>query len=139
MNTDNHTARWGHALQIGRQLLQLLPGDKETLSVMETTRKYIRLSQLQDYHNADTDEVIDLSLSYYDGGRYEDCIAVCEQMLQRWPNYAPAYNNIGAAYNSLQRWDKAIHALNKSLKIDPENQLAINNLAWANWHLKGLD
>ncbi|PTR01627.1 tetratricopeptide repeat protein [Mucilaginibacter yixingensis] len=136
MDTDNHTARWGHALQIGRQLLQLLPGDKETTGVMETTRKYIYLSQLQDYNTVNTDKVIDLSLSYYNGGRYEDCIAVCEQMLLRWPDYAPAYNNIGAAYNSLQRWDKAIEALNHSLKIDPKNQLAINNLAWAKEHLK---
>jgi len=136
MDTDNHTARWGHALQTGRLLLQLLPGDKETLGVMEITRKYIRLSQLQSYNTASADEVIDLSLSYYNGGRYEDCIAVCEQMLLRWPNYAPAYNNIGAAYNSLQQWDKAINALNQSLKIDPKNQLAINNLAWARGHLK---
>jgi len=42
-----------------------------------------------------------------------------------------AYNNICAAYNQLQQWDQAIAACQRALVIQPDFELAKNNLAAA--------
>ena len=68
-----------------------------------------------------------LSIVYYNEGRYENCIEACEKALELQPDYAAAYNNICAAYNELEEWDKAFQACNLALTIDPEFQLAENN------------
>ena len=47
------------------------------------------------------------------------------------PQYAEAYNNIGAAYAALRLWDQAILADQMAVHLDPSLQLARNNLAWA--------
>lgn len=134
IDADNRTARWDEALQRAKALLQLLPGDKETLAAMAKTQQYINLSRLTNYNNAKADDLLDLSLNYYNAARYEDCIKVCQQIIKQWPGNAPAYNNLGACYNSLEKWNEAITALTQSLKIDPKNQLTINNLKWAKDH-----
>ena len=38
---------------------------------------------------------------------------------------------MGACYNQLKKWDKAIDACNKALKINPNHKLANGNLKWA--------
>jgi tetratricopeptide (TPR) repeat protein len=51
--------------------------------------------------------------------------------LQRKPDFAEAYNNIAAAYNSMNRWEDGIHAAQEAIRLKPDFQLAKNNLAWA--------
>jgi len=72
-----------------------------------------------------------LSLRYYEAGQFEKCIEAAQEAIKLRPHYAPAYNNIGAAYNSLKMWEKGIEACQKALEIDPGFQLAKNNLNWA--------
>ena len=47
------------------------------------------------------------------------------------PGMAAAWNNIAANHASLHHWDQAIDADHKAIALDPNLQLAKNNLAWA--------
>ena len=47
------------------------------------------------------------------------------------PNYAEAWNNIGAAYNKLGRYEEAAAACEEALRLKPDFQLARNNLQYA--------
>ncbi|MDQ3046637.1 MAG: tetratricopeptide repeat protein [Bacteroidota bacterium] len=74
---------------------------------------------------------LNLSLTYYNQGKFEKCIDACNKALKLKPGYVDAYNNIGAAYIQLKQWDKAIEACNSALKVEPEHKLARGNLNWA--------
>jgi len=74
---------------------------------------------------------LNVSLQYYEAGRYQDCIAAAREALQRDPDMAEAYNNLAAGSASLGMWDEAIRAANEAIRIKPDFQLARNNLAWA--------
>jgi protein O-mannosyl-transferase len=81
--------------------------------------------------------LLDQSLAYYQAGRYQECIDAARQALKLRPNFAEAYNNIGAAYASLGKWDEAILAAREAIRLKPDFQLAKNNLAWAESAKKG--
>ena len=55
------------------------------------------------------------------------------------PDYDLAYNNICAAYIELKLWDMAIDACQQAMSLNPDNQLAKNNLAWANREKKAAE
>jgi tetratricopeptide (TPR) repeat protein len=74
---------------------------------------------------------LELSHQYYLAGRYADCIAAAKHTLELRPGFAEAYNNLAAAYNSLQRWDEGIEAATEAVRLKPGDQLARNNLQWA--------
>ncbi len=67
----------------------------------------------------------------YNDGRYDDAIAVWRKASAARPEWADPYINICAGYNQLHRWDDAIASCEKALALDPANQLAQANLAWA--------
>jgi len=71
------------------------------------------------------------SLTLYQAGRYQESIDAARQALKLRPEYAEAYNNLGAAYASMGKWDEAIQNAQQALRINPNFQLAKNNLAWA--------
>jgi tetratricopeptide (TPR) repeat protein len=64
-------------------------------------------------------------------GQYEKCITDARAALHLRPDYAEAYNNIAAAYDSMHDWDQAIAAAETAVRLKPNFQLAKNNLAWA--------
>ena len=71
---------------------------------------------------------INLSLVYYNLGRFQKCADAAALALTVNPKSDAAYNNICSAYNMIQLWDKAIEAGEKGLQINPNNQLLKNNL-----------
>jgi tetratricopeptide (TPR) repeat protein len=77
------------------------------------------------------ESLIDASLQYYNTGAYVQCIEAAEAALKIKPGYDLAYNNICAANNRLQQYDKAIAAGEKGLTFNPNNQLLKGNLAEA--------
>lgn len=77
------------------------------------------------------DLYLELSLVYYRGGRFKECVWACEQALSLKPDYALAYNNLCSAYSSLGEWDRAIAACTRALALAPRFDLARNNLKWA--------
>jgi protein O-mannosyl-transferase len=71
------------------------------------------------------------SLTYYQVGKFEECIQAAREALNLRPDYAEAWNNIAAAYNSMSKWDEGIRAAEEAIRLKPNFQLAKNNLAWA--------
>jgi tetratricopeptide (TPR) repeat protein len=71
------------------------------------------------------------SRALYDQGLYSEAIAAAREALRLRPNYAEAWNNIGAAYNKLGKFDEAIAACEEALRLKPDFPLARNNLQYA--------
>jgi tetratricopeptide (TPR) repeat protein len=76
------------------------------------------------------------SLVLYDQGRYAEAIKACQAALNLKPDYAEAWNNIGAAYNKLGRYEEAAAACERALRYKPDFDLARNNLQYAREQLK---
>ena len=91
------------------------PPDKEVGSQAGSTSEY-QLSR---------------SLTLYNQGLYSDAIAAAKEALRLRPNYAEAWNNIGAAYNKLGKFNEAIAACEEALRLKPDFELARNNLQYA--------
>jgi Flp pilus assembly protein TadD len=64
--------------------------------------------------------------------------AACRAALELRPNYAEAWNNIGAAYNKLGRYEEAAAACEQALRYKPDLELARNNLRYARQMAKAL-
>lgn len=72
-----------------------------------------------------------LSYRYYEIADYRKSIQNAKEVLKKDPKSVVAFNNIGAAYNSMLIWDSAIVYCDKALIINPAFELAKNNKAWA--------
>jgi tetratricopeptide (TPR) repeat protein len=77
------------------------------------------------------DVYVDLSLAWFQAGKYRECIAAARSALKIRPDSAKAWNNIGAAYNAMSQWDEGIAAAQEAIRLKPDFQLAKNNLRWA--------
>jgi tetratricopeptide (TPR) repeat protein len=77
------------------------------------------------------DQWLNQSRTYYQEGKYLESVGAAQTALYLRPDFAEAYNNIGAAYAALHLWDPAIQADQQAVRLNPSLQLARNNLAWA--------
>ena len=109
----------------------------ETIYFLYSTvfNKKLVLRARLDKENPSVENYINLSLAYYRGERYEDCIKACEKAIELDPRSAVAYNNMCSAYNAMGEWKKAAEACSKAIEIDSTFQLAKNNLAVAKKNL----
>lgn len=62
-------------------------------------------------------------------GDYTRVIRLCEDLLQRCPEFVPAMNNLTEAYFRSGRMDEAIGMSQRVLEREPENSHALANLA----------
>ena len=120
--------------------LQLSP-NLEPLLELHNTIQYQQQHPEQQQTNTGTPAInaatlLNQSLAHYNNGDYAKCIEAAEAALQLKPGYDLAYNNICAAYNRLQQYDKAIAAGEKGLTFNPDSRLLKGNLAEAR-RLKG--
>lgn len=114
--------------------LNVLPNDPKALYYLEAIKgKKTKLEVAEENakSNLTAENYLNLSLEYYNAGRYEDCINACREALKLKPDFDLAYNNICSAYNMLGDWDKAIEAGEAAVRLNPGNQLAKNNLIYA--------
>src|SRR5215212_6930114 len=56
----------------------------------------------------------------YREARYAESIAASRAAINLRPNYAEAWNNIGAAYNKLGQYDEAVDACEQALRYKPD-------------------
>jgi tetratricopeptide (TPR) repeat protein len=57
-----------------------------------------------------------------------ECIGLLKNLIQRYPNYAPAYNALAEAYLSVDRTDDAIKSLGEGIRRFPKDPVLQNNL-----------
>ena len=69
-----------------------------------------------------------LSLQLYGEERYVESIDASRRALDLRPGYAEAWNNDGAAYNKLGRYEEASAACEQALRYKPYFELGRNNL-----------
>lgn len=105
---------------IAEQTLAMAPNDPLALKYINVGSRQIEIKDESFY--------ISKGLAYYNAGNYEDAIKTWEEVVKLNPNNAIAYNNIGSAYNLMKKWEEAIPYFNKALAINPDFQLAKNNL-----------
>jgi tetratricopeptide (TPR) repeat protein len=99
---------------IARQLLAQAEAQSSNQPVTQTAESYLTLS-----------------LQRYGEKRYSEAIGACRAALKLRPEYAEAWNNIGAACNQLGRYEQAAAACEQALRYKPDLQLARNNLQYA--------
>jgi tetratricopeptide (TPR) repeat protein len=74
--------------------------------------------------------LLDQSFRLCNQQHYSESIDAARRALALKADYAEAYNNIGFAYAGLGLWEPAIAAVEEALRLQPNFQLAKNNLAW---------
>jgi tetratricopeptide (TPR) repeat protein len=120
-------ARAGEARAFLQSALELSPTDltaRDLVAQADGQGSNQPASRTPDFYLA-------LSLQLYRDERYAESIAACRTALTLRPNYAEAWNNIGAACNQLGRYDKAAAACEEALRLKPDFELARNNLQYA--------
>jgi tetratricopeptide (TPR) repeat protein len=80
---------------------------------------------------ASADAFVLESLNDYRAGKFRECVDAAHRAAEINPNYAEAWNNIGACQNALGHWAQGIEAEQRAIRIKPDFQLARNNLAYA--------
>jgi len=137
MNAYENTENWSALKQLALTTLQLVPDNadaKNYLIAANTKKGKIDAEAEKAKHSPSTGKYLALSLLYYNAGRFQQCIDACNEAIKLKPNFPQAYNNICAAYNKMQQWDKAIIAAKQGLALKPNNQLLKNNLQEAYSH-----
>jgi tetratricopeptide (TPR) repeat protein len=81
--------------------------------------------------NRTAEDWLTASLRAIQAGLYQQSIDDARAALKLRPNYAEAYNNIAAAYEAMHKWDEAIAAAKEAIRLNPDFQLAKNNLNWS--------
>jgi tetratricopeptide (TPR) repeat protein len=137
MDVYENTANWDELKKLALNTLQIAPDDADAKNYLNAANK--RKNKLDNEaelvkQSPTAEKYLSLSLLYYNAGRFEPCIEVCNKALLLNPNYDLAYNNICAAYNQLNEWDKAIKAGEEGMRLNPNNQLLKNNLQEAYKH-----
>lgn len=130
---------WNKLEAICNNVLKILPNDSQATFYMQNLGNKLSSSELAKKRadeNPSIENLLNLSLAYYNDKDFDSCISVCNMLLEQDPTNSSAYNNICAAYNQLGEWNKAIEACEKSLEIDSTSKLAKGNLDWAKSNLK---
>ncbi len=125
--------------KLAEETLQVLPGDEQTqkyLAGLQSDDQLIATAKTTAETTPNEANYLNLSLTYYNVGRYQDCIDAAYKALEFKPDFPEAYNNICSAHNELKQWDLAIAACSKALQLAPNYQLAKNNLNWAKGQVK---
>jgi tetratricopeptide (TPR) repeat protein len=100
-------------------------------AVMKRAPDLVSAPAARNYPEFTAEQWLNLSRTLYQESKYLESIGAAQTALHLKPDFALAYNNIGAAYAALRLWDPAIEADQRAIQLAPGMQLARNNLAWA--------
>ena len=120
--------------QLAQETMARFPGDSTAASWLaraSTLPAPALAAAVPPAPHATADDYITQSLVMYRAGKFNECITAAREALKLKPDYAEAWNNIGAAYNAMGQWDQGMAAEFQALRLKPDFQLAKNNLALA--------
>jgi len=132
MKAYNDTGDWTKLNELALSTLQIIPNNPEAMQYLEASKNKkdkIEMTEEEVKKNPTAEKYFNLSLMYYQAGKYEQCVNAGIEAVKLKPDYADAYNNMGSAYTLMKQYDKGIAACQKAIDIKPDFQLAKNNLA----------
>jgi tetratricopeptide (TPR) repeat protein len=106
-------------------------GEHSDQAVSKSAPAKIPAAGVPNYPTLTADQWLSRSQTLFQEGKYVESVGAAQTALYLKPDFAEAYNNIGAAYAALHMWDAAVQADQQALRLNPNMQLARNNLAWA--------
>jgi tetratricopeptide (TPR) repeat protein len=128
-------SNWPDVNRIVGEVLRVAPGDSQALRYSRMARhnanSRVEAAEQRVHAQPTPENLLNLSLQYYQSGRYEECVHTALETLRLRPGYAEAYNNIAAGYQAMGRWDESIKASGEAIRLNPNLQIARNNLAYA--------
>jgi hypothetical protein len=74
--------------------------------------------------------LVEASAADYAAGRFRECFETASRAAALNPTAARAFNNAGICAANLGLWDEAISNTEHALRLDPNSDLTLNNLAW---------
>jgi len=113
---------------IGKKYLAIYSSDSNSFGNSSMSQNDIEAFYME--HPSESN-YLSLSIIYFNKKEFDRVVEVCDKLLAINPKSAEAYNNICAAYNNMQDWNKAIIAGKKALELKPDFDLAKNNLSFA--------
>lgn len=125
---------WQALGRVVEDSLHRSPDDAATRSYQEIVRHAgdpVRVQELAAATDPTPENYLWLSLAYCQDNQFQKCIEASRQALQLKPDCVEAYNNIGYAHLRLEEKSEAIAACERALAIDPQFELARNNLKLA--------
>ncbi len=75
-------------------------------------------------------EHLKLGIAYEEQGEWEHALAEYRAVLQEDPEHLQALINTGNVYTQLQQYPEAEEYYRRALRLDPNDPMANNNLAW---------
>ena len=70
----------------------------------------------------DAAELVERGMSQFDGGHYQEALALFQQAVAVAPGYAPAFNGIGRVYYHIGSPEEAIAAYEQAIACDPQEE-----------------
>jgi tetratricopeptide (TPR) repeat protein len=127
-----HGRAWPAVQSLARDTLRLDPADSVAIAWLKRSEQRESAAPTSAGAEAGTPEFwLELSLTEYRAGRYQECVESSQRALTLRPDYAEAYNNICAAQHALGRFSEAVAACERALAIRPDLTIARNNLELA--------
>jgi tetratricopeptide (TPR) repeat protein len=122
---------WDDLDKLVNESVKLFPNDPEVLKYVDIAknRKTITDREKEKVQTAKSPQsYIDLSLAYFNEGKYKECIEACKEVLKLDSTNADAYNNVSCCYNQLGEWDQSVVYGELALKYRPDFEVAQRNV-----------
>jgi protein O-mannosyl-transferase len=75
-----------------------------------------------------------LGYNYFQRNRLEEALSWEQRAVELQPRVWPLWMNLGAIYNAMRLWEKAIEACRRGLALEPNNAMLLDQIALALWH-----
>ena len=122
LNAYERAGNRGAAVALASQTLVMIPGEPAAIAVLR--------SGGQEPAPTGVAAEIDASQAAYRAGHFQQAIDAAREALRLDPRSPEAWNNLGAGDGGLHEWESGISAEEQALKLNPNLQIARNNLRW---------